>query len=48
MTNSIRYTPRFYQGNIKGKTFVLWGLAFKPKTDGMRAAPSRVLLGASY
>jgi UDPglucose 6-dehydrogenase len=35
-----------YQGNLAGKVFALWGLAFKPNTDDMRDAPSRIVLEA--
>ena len=38
----------FYQNQIKGKIFAIWGLAFKPNTDDIRAAPSRTVIEALW
>ncbi len=43
-TTLVEKIKKHFGENLKGKQFGLWGLAFKPKTDDMREAPSLVII----
>lgn len=47
-TKLFELISRHLDGNLRGKTVALWGLAFKPNTDDMREASSRRLIEALW
>ncbi|GLQ45599.1 UDP-glucose 6-dehydrogenase [Dyella lipolytica] len=43
-----QFIQHYFDGNVRGRTIALWGLAFKPNTDDMREASSRSLMEALW
>lgn len=43
-----KHVSNYFNGNLEGKSIAVWGLSFKPKTDDMREATSRVLMEALW
>ncbi|QHB32722.1 UDP-glucose/GDP-mannose dehydrogenase family protein [Yersinia canariae] len=44
----VEFIRHHFDSHLAGKTLALWGLAFKPNTDDMREAPSRILMEALW
>ncbi|QAU25057.1 UDP-glucose/GDP-mannose dehydrogenase family protein [Dyella sp. M7H15-1] len=42
------FIQRYFNGDVRGRTVALWGLAFKPDTDDIREASSRCLMEALW
>src|ERR1700712_4646095 len=40
----VEKVKKYFDGDIKGKKFALWGLAFKPETDDIREAPALYII----
>src|SRR6201985_1069219 len=40
----VQKVKKYFNGDIKGKKFALWGLAFKPETDDIREAPALYII----
>jgi UDPglucose 6-dehydrogenase len=47
-TKLFGFIQHYFNGNVRGRTIALWGLAFKPNTDDMREASSRRLMEALW
>lgn len=47
-TKLFKNIRKHFGNNLEGMTFALWGLSFKPNTDDMREATSRVLMEALW
>lgn len=37
---------KYYQGNLQGRVFAVWGLSFKPQTDDIREAPALTVIAS--